>query len=100
MCRRGALEDDGGCRCAGVAQKASLSFWDAMESLMTNPESSRAVAPLRAFRELIQRLQDGYAKKEPVDYLRYVLDETRVYERAEGPEHAGRLWRGLKTWKS
>src|SRR6266481_3425893 len=59
-----------------AAQKESLSFWDAMESLMTNPASSRAVAPLRAFRELIQRLQDGYATKEPADYLRYVLDET------------------------
>ena len=59
-----------------VAQKESLSFWDAMESLMTNPASSRAVAPLRAFRELIQRLQDAYATKEPADYLRYVLEET------------------------
>jgi DNA helicase-2/ATP-dependent DNA helicase PcrA len=58
------------------AQKESLSFWDAMESLMTNPASSRAVAPLRAFRELIQRLQDGYSTKEPAEYLRYVLDET------------------------
>src|SRR5882724_252527 len=59
-----------------VAQKEGLSFWDAMESLMTNPASSRAVAPLRAFRELIQRVQDGYTTKEPADYLRYVLDET------------------------
>jgi len=59
-----------------VAQKEGLSFWDAMESLMTNPASSRAVAPLRAFRELIQRLQEGYSTKEPADYLRYVLDET------------------------
>jgi DNA helicase II / ATP-dependent DNA helicase PcrA len=59
-----------------VAQKEGLSFWDAMESLMTNPASSRAVAPLRAFRELIQRLQDGYSTKEPADYLRHVLDET------------------------
>src|SRR6202030_1363943 len=59
-----------------VAQKESLSFWDAMESLMTNPASSRAVAPLRAFRELIQRLQEGYSAKEPAEYLRYVLDET------------------------
>jgi len=59
-----------------VAQKESLSFWDAMESLMTNPASSRAVAPLRAFRELIQRLQEGYSTKEPAEYLRYVLDET------------------------
>ena len=59
-----------------LAQKEGLSFWDAMESLMTNPASSRAVAPLRAFRELIVRLQEGYATKEPADYLRYVLDET------------------------
>ena len=59
-----------------VAQKESLSFWDAMESIMTNPASSRAVAPLRAFRELIQRLQEGYSTKEPADYLRYVLEET------------------------
>jgi DNA helicase-2/ATP-dependent DNA helicase PcrA len=60
----------------GVAQKEGLSFWEAMESLMTNPASSRAVAPLRAFRELIQRLQEGHATKEPADYLRHVLDET------------------------
>src|SRR5712664_4062902 len=59
-----------------VAQKESLSFWDAMESIMTNPASSRAVAPLRAFRELIQRLQEGYSTKEPADCLRYVLEET------------------------
>ncbi|HUI51718.1 MAG TPA: UvrD-helicase domain-containing protein [Terriglobales bacterium] len=59
-----------------TAQKESLSFWDAMESLMTNPASSRAVAPLRAFRELIVRLAEAYATKEPADYLRFVLDET------------------------
>jgi len=59
-----------------LAQKESLSFWDAMESLMTNPASSRAVAPLRAFRELIARLQEGYSTKEPADYLRFVLQET------------------------
>jgi len=59
-----------------IAQRESLSFWDAMESLMTNPASSRAVAPLRAFRELIQRLQEGQATKEPADYLRFVLEET------------------------
>jgi len=59
-----------------LAQKESLSFWDAMESLMTNPANSRAVAPLRAFRELIARLQEGYTTKEPADYLRYVLEET------------------------
>jgi DNA helicase-2/ATP-dependent DNA helicase PcrA len=34
------------------------------------------VAPLRAFRELILRLQQGYSTKEPANYLRYVLEET------------------------
>src|SRR3981189_1903678 len=47
------------------ARVDGMSFWDAMESIMTNPASSRAVAPLRAFRELIQRLQDAYSTKEP-----------------------------------
>src|SRR5258708_33661761 len=43
---------------------------------MTNPAWGRGGARLRAFRELIQRLQDAYSTKEPADYLRYVLDET------------------------
>ena len=59
-----------------IAQKENLSFWDGMESLMTSPASSRAVAPLRSFRELMVRLQEAYATKEPAEFLRYVLDET------------------------
>jgi DNA helicase II / ATP-dependent DNA helicase PcrA len=59
-----------------LTQTENLSFWDAMESLMTSPASSRAVAPLRGFRELMVRLQAGYAIKEPVEFLRYVLEET------------------------
>jgi DNA helicase II / ATP-dependent DNA helicase PcrA len=59
-----------------IAQGENLSFWDAMESLMTNPASSRAVAPLRGFRELIVRLQGEYASKEPAEFLRCVLDES------------------------
>jgi DNA helicase II / ATP-dependent DNA helicase PcrA len=59
-----------------TAQKESLLFWDAMESLMTNPASSRAVAPLRAFRELIVLLAQAYTTKQPADYLRFVLEET------------------------
>src|SRR6516162_2589945 len=39
-----------------ISQKENLSFWDGMESLMTSPASSRAVAPLRSFRELMARL--------------------------------------------
>ncbi len=43
---------------------------------MTSPASSRAVAPLRGFRELMLRLQEAYATKEPAEFLRYVLEET------------------------
>ena len=59
-----------------LTSRENLSFWDAMESLLTSPASSRATAPLRAFRELIVRLQDSYATKEPPEFLRYLLDET------------------------
>jgi DNA helicase-2/ATP-dependent DNA helicase PcrA len=59
-----------------IAVRESLSFWDAMESLLTSPAASRATAPLRAFRELIVRLQESYATKEPPEFLRYLLDET------------------------
>jgi ATP-dependent DNA helicase UvrD/PcrA len=59
-----------------IAQKENLSFWDGMESLMTSPASSRAVAPLRSFRELIVRLQEAYSTKESAEFLRYVLEET------------------------
>jgi DNA helicase II / ATP-dependent DNA helicase PcrA len=59
-----------------IAQREGLSFWEAMESLMTDPASSRAVAPLRSFRELLVRLQEAYTTKEPEEFLRNVLEET------------------------
>jgi DNA helicase-2/ATP-dependent DNA helicase PcrA len=59
-----------------ITQRESLSFWDAMESLMTSPNAGRCVAPLRVFRELILRLREAYSTKEPADFLRYVLEET------------------------
>ena len=59
-----------------IAHRESLSFWDAMESLMTSPNASRSVTPLRVFRELVLRLKEAYSAKEPADFLRYVLEET------------------------
>lgn len=59
-----------------IAERERLPLWDAIESLMTNPASTRAVAPLRAFRELIGRLQTAYGEKEPAEFLRYLLEET------------------------
>jgi DNA helicase II / ATP-dependent DNA helicase PcrA len=59
-----------------IVQRENLTFWDAMESLMTSPASSRATAPLRAFRELIVKLQEAFSTQEPAEFLRFVLTET------------------------
>jgi DNA helicase II / ATP-dependent DNA helicase PcrA len=59
-----------------IADRERLSLWDAIESLMTAPASTRAVAPLRAFRELVVRLKETYKTKEPAEFLRFLLEET------------------------
>jgi DNA helicase II / ATP-dependent DNA helicase PcrA len=59
-----------------IADRESLSLWEAIESLMTTPASTRATAPLRAFRELILALGESYGQKEPADFLRHLLEET------------------------
>ncbi len=59
-----------------IADREELSLWDAIESLMTNPASTRALAPLRSFRELIQRIGEAYNTKEPAAFLRFLLEET------------------------
>lgn len=59
-----------------IAERERLPLWDAIESLMTNPTFTRAVAPLRTFRELIVSLQTAYGEKEPAEFLRYLLEET------------------------
>lgn len=59
-----------------IAQRENSSYWSAVESLITSPNASRSVTPLRLFRELIFRLREAYSAKEPADFLRYVLEET------------------------
>ncbi len=59
-----------------ITQRENLPFWEAMESLITSPNASRSVTPLRVFRELVLRLKEAYSAKEPADFLRYVLEET------------------------
>src|SRR5271154_6116730 len=59
-----------------IGDRERLSLWDSIESLMTNPASTRAVAPLRSFRELIVSLREAYNTKQPAEFLRYLLEET------------------------
>jgi DNA helicase-2/ATP-dependent DNA helicase PcrA len=59
-----------------IADHERLCLWDAIESLLTNPASTRVVAPLRSFREIVVRLKEAYSTKEPAEFLRYLLEET------------------------
>jgi DNA helicase II / ATP-dependent DNA helicase PcrA len=58
----------------------SSSLWDAIAKFVSNASPGRAVAPLRAFQELIAKLQGDLAKRDSADFLRSVLDETGYLE--------------------
>jgi DNA helicase-2/ATP-dependent DNA helicase PcrA len=52
------------------------SLWDALLDLITGGAGNRAVTPLRAFQELIVRLQSALQEKEPAAFLHSVLEES------------------------
>src|SRR4029077_899884 len=51
-------------------------LWAAIEKFISGASAGRAVTPLRAFQELITKLQNTLATKEPADFLHAVLDES------------------------
>jgi len=59
-----------------TARADGSSLWAAIEKFVSGAAAGRAVAPLRAFQELIAKLQEALAAKEAPDFLRAVLDET------------------------
>jgi DNA helicase-2/ATP-dependent DNA helicase PcrA len=59
-----------------TAQVDGFSLWEAIVKFVSGASAGRAVAPLRAFQELIGGLQEALAKKGPADFLRSVLDNT------------------------
>jgi DNA helicase-2/ATP-dependent DNA helicase PcrA len=59
-----------------TARKDSSFLWKAMEDFVTATAAGRAVAPLRAFMDLIARVHSALLEKEPADFIRFVLDET------------------------
>ena len=59
-----------------LARKNGVSFWTAMEDFVTANSTGRAVTPLRAFMELVARLERALDEKEPADFIRFVLEET------------------------
>src|SRR5215831_4184492 len=58
------------------AQRNDTSLWTAIEDTVTSSDTGRAVAPLRAFLDLISRIQSALNEKEPADFIHFVLEET------------------------
>ena len=59
-----------------IARSDGSSFWSAIAKRISDAAADRAVAPLRAFQELIGKLQSALAQQEPAPFLRTVLEET------------------------
>ena len=63
-----------------AARLDSSSLWDAIAKFVSGASAGRAVAPLRAFQEIISKLQENLAKLGSADFLRSVLDDTGYME--------------------
>ena len=77
-----------------AARKNSSSLWTCMEDLVTATAAGRAVAPLRAFMELVARIQSALNEKEPADFIRFVLDESgylAMLKDRNSPEDVARI---------
>jgi DNA helicase II / ATP-dependent DNA helicase PcrA len=58
----------------------SSSLWDAIAKFVSGASAGRAVTPVRAFQELIAKLQENLLGKGSADFLRSVLDDTGYME--------------------
>jgi DNA helicase II / ATP-dependent DNA helicase PcrA len=59
-----------------TALSEESSLWSAIGNFVSGAPSGRSVAPLRAFQELIGKIQSALPLKEPAAFLRYVLEES------------------------
>src|SRR6266849_632924 len=69
-------------------------LWAAIEKFVSGASAGRAVTPLRAFQELIRKLQDALATKEPPKFLHAVLEESgymAMLKDRNTPEDVARL---------
>jgi len=58
------------------ARVDGIPLWAVIERFVAGASAGRAVTPLRAFQELIRKLQDALAAKEPSGFLHAVLEES------------------------
>jgi len=77
-----------------TARAEASSLWAAIEKFVSGPAGGRAVTPLRSFQELIRKLQEALASKEPAEFLRSVLEESGYMDMLKDrntPEDVARL---------
>jgi DNA helicase-2/ATP-dependent DNA helicase PcrA len=77
-----------------TARADAASLWAAIEKFVSGPAGGRAVTPLRSFQELIRKLQEVLASKEPAEFLRSVLEESGYMDMLKDrntPEDVARL---------
>jgi DNA helicase-2/ATP-dependent DNA helicase PcrA len=63
-----------------TARADNSSLWDAVRKFVSGASAGRAVTPLRAFQELITKLQENFLRLQPPEFLRSVLDDTGYME--------------------
>ena len=76
------------------ARVDGVPLWSAIERFVSGASAGRAVTPLRAFQELIRKLQDALATKEPSGFLHDVLEESgymAMLKDRNTPEDVARL---------
>jgi DNA helicase-2/ATP-dependent DNA helicase PcrA len=59
-----------------TARVDETPLWPAIEKFVSGASTGRAVTPLRAFQELIRKLQEALSTKEPAEFLHAVLEES------------------------
>ncbi|HWZ53903.1 MAG TPA: UvrD-helicase domain-containing protein, partial [Candidatus Acidoferrales bacterium] len=77
-----------------TARIDGIPLWAAIEKFVSGAAAGRAVTPLRSFQELIAKLQESLASKEPADFLRTVLEESGYMDMLKDrntPEDVARL---------
>src|SRR6202171_235558 len=77
-----------------TARADGSSLWAAIEKFVAGAAGGRAVAPLRAFQEIIRKLQDALATQEPPGFLHAVLEESgymAMLKDRNAPEDVARM---------
>ena len=59
-----------------IARTDGTPLWNSIEKTVSGGVTARAVAPLRAFQELVRKLHEALSTKEPAEFLHLVLEES------------------------